>query len=160
MTDAQRAALQAVVPLAEKYHRLYGVWASIQLAQWILKSGWGRRDLGVFNYFGMKHPSGSPRPYVVRKTREFRGGRWVEERARFLAFPDADAAFEAHARLLVRGKSYEPFRKAATADAAAGALAGVYATDPRYASKLTELMRELDLYQYDGPATGRGPTSQ
>lgn len=146
---------EAIVAAARTAQRKWRIPASISLAQWAIESGWGRHDLGCFNYFGMKAPcdkEGKPScAYVTLRTREqdVHGHDFTVE-APFRRFTSMEEAFDCHARLLAEAACYAKARKALPdPDGFADALTGVYATDRGYGKALKAVMRGSDLYRYD-----------
>ncbi|MFZ5476198.1 MAG: glycoside hydrolase family 73 protein [Myxococcota bacterium] len=124
-----------------------GVPASVTLAQAVLESDWGRSAPGN-NLFGLKGegPAGS----TVRRVVEYRGGKRRTKMAPFRAYPTVDGSMVDHGEILARSRRYARARAVAEdADAYARALQGVYATDPRYARKLSRLMDDLGLRRFD-----------
>ena len=142
-----------VGPFAVRASRKFGIPPSIVLAQAALESGYGKHDMGVFNYFGIKGegPSGKS---VTRGTQEFRDGRMVDERAKFRAYDNPKQAFEDHQRLLLTHRAYADAR-AALPDSVAFVhrLTGVYATDPNYGTKLEQIINKYNLLEWDQQAT-------
>ena len=124
-----------------------GVPASITIAQAILESDWGRSAPG-HNLFGLKGegPEGS----TFRKVVEYKGGHRSVRRANFRAYPDVAGSLLDHAKILARSRHYARARAVAESPAAyAAALQGTYATDPRYAGKLTALIARYSLDRLD-----------
>ena len=124
-----------------------GVPASVTLAQAILESSWGRSAPGnaLFGIKG-KGPSGSN----LRKVVEYRGGKRVIRRDHFRAYDSWDASIEDHAALLSKSRVYAKARAVSEdPDAFARALQGTYASDPRYASKLSPFFDMYLLRRFD-----------
>ena len=144
-----------IIAAAKAAQTKFKIPASISLAQWALESGWGKHDLGCFNYFGMKAPCDAHNkplvPYIERKTREVdKFGHDYYIIAPFRKFDSPEQAFEEHGRLLATKGAYARARtKLPDADAFADALTGVYATDPHYGAALRAIMHGANLYQYD-----------
>ncbi len=144
----------AIVAAAQASQKAWKVFASVSLAQWAIESGWGKHDLGCFNFFGMKapcDPHGHPlTPYVDVRTREVHpDGESYYIVAHFRKFTSVVEAFDEHAKLLATKQCYAKARAAADPDAFADALVGVYATDPNYAKALKAVMHGSNFYQYD-----------
>ncbi len=134
---------------------------AVQVAQWALESGEGVHDCGgARNYFGLKArdapgPGGAHDRMVFAPTTEHLAGADVRTRANFRHFDTAAACFVAHARLLCYVDAYAPARAHATDPIAfAGALQGVYASDPHYSVKLVAQLRALGLVPPVAPAAG------
>jgi flagellum-specific peptidoglycan hydrolase FlgJ len=151
MTQPNQIAIDAAKASQAKWR----IPASVSLAQYIIESGWGKHDLGCFNYFGMKAPcdaAGHPLvPHVDLKTREVdKYGHDYYITAPFRKFSSPAEAFDEHARLLATKGAYANARsKLPNADAFVDALTGVYATDPHYGQSLKAVMHGSNLYQYD-----------
>lgn len=142
----KKAFLEALRPAAEEMERQFGVPAAITLAQAALETGWGRSIIPGFNIFGIKGRGNAGT--VSLSTGEVYGGRSVRIRANFARYQNFYDAVVAHGRLFHNGhytkamKAYErnrdPFDFARN-------ITGVYATDPSYASKLSDIMRRYQL---------------
>jgi flagellum-specific peptidoglycan hydrolase FlgJ len=150
LTPAQQAFIAAVAPGAVAAQRLYGVPASVTIAQAIDESGWGQSSLaaGSHNLFGIKGsgPAGS----VTLPTQEFEGGQWITINAQFAAYRNDAESIAGHAALLATSGYYgKAMADRADPDAFANDLTGVYATDPNYGATLITLMKTYNLYQYD-----------
>ena len=134
-----------------------GVPASVTLAQAILESGWGDNHLGdACNYFGIKAQSGEPS--VTMRTREVVGGKSVDVDAAFRSFASVEECFAAHGHFLRDNSRYAKAFQAADGESFARAIAAAgYATDPKYADLLVEIIRENNLAQYDTGAKPAAP---
>lgn len=124
---------------------LYGIPASITLAQGILESGSGKSELASKsnNHFGIKCHS------------DWNGGRVYhddDERGEcFRAYDHAGQSFTDHSEFLKRDRYAELFEL--PSDDYEGWAKGLkkcgYATNPTYAQLLIELIERYDLTQYD-----------
>ncbi len=124
-----------------------GVPASITVAQAILESNWGR-SAPAFNLFGLKGegPAGSSKRRVV----EYRKGRRIMKSVLFRAYNDVGEALDDHARILANSRYYTRARTVAEDTTRyAAALQGTYASDPRYAGKLTAMIELYALDRFD-----------
>ena len=124
-----------------------GIPASITIAQAILESDWGRAAPGN-NLFGLKGegPAGSN----LRRVVEYRNGHRGKKLASFRAYRSVAESLLDHGRILANSKKYAKARAVSEDPAAfARALQGVYATDPRYATKLVHLVEGLELGRFD-----------
>lgn len=153
--SSHEAFIEQLAPTATKLDHEYNVPASISLAQAILESNWGKSQLAADynNLFGVKADFWQPR--IKLATKEYENGRWVTVDAYFRVYHSWKASLIDHAKLMVRGTSwnqnqYEKVIKAGDYRQAAYALqeAG-YATDPTYAIKLIEIIETYHLDQYD-----------
>ena len=120
----------------------------VTAAQWALESGWGKKQSGKNNFFGQKAKPNEPGTW--HETKEFRNGRMVTEMARFKDYPSEDAAIkerldkwkykyasaktakEAVKRLQITGGKNIPGSDKQSH--------GVYATDPNYVDKITDII--------------------
>jgi flagellum-specific peptidoglycan hydrolase FlgJ len=154
--DFRAAFIGMVAPPAQAAAKATGVPASITLAQAALESDWGRSGLTLKakNFFGMKGsgPAGS----VTMPTKEVIGGKTITVNAAFRAYHSFQESCDDHAKHLATAKRpngtliyAEAMKHTADARKFAGALVGIYATDPKYADKLCKLMDEHHLEQFD-----------
>jgi len=124
----------------------YHIPASITLAQGLLESGAGRSDLAVRgnNHFGIKCHNGWTGPTV-----------YFDDDQRndcFRSYKSAYDSFEDHSRFLVNGQRYRSLFSLSTTDYkgwARGLKAAGYATNPKYADRLIEIIEVYKLYEYD-----------
>lgn len=138
-TPAQKAAWEAAVDSQKKF----GVPASVTYAQWQLESGNGKHmPAGSNNPFGIKATSGQP--YVSAQTNEVINGVSKRVTAKFAKYATLQDAFDAHAKLLATSPKYSEAQAAEkrgwSANDYVDAMAGVYATDPNYGTKIKSLM--------------------
>jgi uncharacterized protein YraI len=141
---------------AQEAMRGYRVPASVSIAQAILESGWGRSTLtrDDHNYFGKKCFGGPGEVAMGCRdygTHECSGKDCWSTRADFRAYRNATDSYVDHGRQLTELDRYaEAMNHTDDPDLFAREVhkAG-YATDPGYADKLINLMREYDLYRYD-----------
>lgn len=120
--------------------------ASITLAQGLLESGAGRGELArkANNHFGIKC-----------------GGRWNGRTVRhdddarnecFRAYKNAEDSYKDHSKFLRDGARYQflfDFKITDYKGWAKGLKKAGYATDPKYAYRLINLIELYDLYEYD-----------
>lgn len=148
--------IELVVPVAQKMQEIYGVRASISIAQAILESNWGMSELAL-NYNNLYGVKGDPEESVLMETQEFVDNEWITIQDYFKVYENFAASIEDHAQLMVEGTSwnptlYHPVLNAPTYQEAAKALqqAG-YATDPTYPQKVIDIVEQYELYKYDLP---------
>jgi LysM repeat protein len=131
---------------AIKEMQMSGVPASITLAQGMLESDNGNSDLAVYanNHFGIKcHEDWSGPSYVKdddTKDECFRKYKTVLE------------SYTDHSQFLKTRNRYAPLFELKTTDYkgwARGLKETGYATDPRYAERLLEIIEKNRLYEYD-----------
>ena len=137
-------------PVARESSKITGIPASVTLAQAALETGWGGSTIGdAKNLFGIKGtgPAGS----ITVSTQEYIGGRYVTIRDSFRKYNTWRESIDDHGRLISQKDRYRNcMRYKDNPDRFAEELqkAG-YATDPRYAAKLINIMKTYNLYQYD-----------
>ena len=140
---------------AKTMHQQYGVLPSINLAQAIIESEWGKSTLAekYHNYYGIK--AGPNEPSVALATKEYQNGQWQTVTANFAVYNSWENGMAAHTRLLVSGTTWNPNQYAAVLKAgdykqAAQALVDAgYATDPTYAAKIVDVIEHWHLQQFD-----------
>jgi flagellum-specific peptidoglycan hydrolase FlgJ len=142
------AFFKALLPAALESERVYGVPASVTLAQAALESGWARSPIGGYNIFGIKG-SGNAGSTTVR-TREFINGRYVTINDRFAKYNNFYDAIMAHGRVYqadYRGyqKGLEKYQKNRNPYEFIDTVAKTYATSPTYAKEIKNIMKEYDL---------------
>ena len=143
--SSPEAFVQSIWPQAQKTAAELGVPARALVAQAALETGWGRRlardgDTSSHNLFGIKAGSRWGGARVNAGTHEFVNGMRVNERADFRAYGSTAESFADYTRLL-RNERYAQARGTGEdihGFASALQRAG-YATDPRYAAKITAI---------------------
>lgn len=131
---------------------------AIVAAQWALESGWGKKESGKFNYFGIKARKGEPG--TVRRTREVRNGRDVMEDHKFTDYPSLEAGIQGRVNFINENARYRKagYYSAKTPYEAALALVrGQYATDPKYATLLGKIMAGMGIDPSKPSGTGSKP---
>lgn len=150
-SKVQLAALKGVVTPAQLTQRIYGVPASVTLAQWWFESTQGTSQLArrCNNFFGIKALQGED--YMEFPTHEVIKGRTVVELADFARYPSAIESFQAHGKLLSTITRYQPAMKALPdVDAFCDLLHQCgYSTTPDYGHQLVMEIDYLKLRQYD-----------
>jgi flagellar rod assembly protein/muramidase FlgJ len=132
-----------------------GVPTSITIAQAALESGWGESALAKTgnNLFGIKADSLWRGQTLTMNTKEFIKGQWVVVPALWRKYPSWQASIDDHAAFLKRNPRYKACFACASAPAFARALAQAgYATDPAYADKVIDVMKQHNLMDLDGGA--------
>ncbi len=144
--------VQAVLPYAKAAAQKIGVSPAVLIAQAALESGWGKHlprfpdGASSHNLFGIKAGAGWQGQSVNRSTVEFQGGVTVREKTAFRAYRNIAASFHDYAQLISQHPRYhKALEKAGNPQAYLAALqqAG-YATDPRYADKITTILQQND----------------
>lgn len=138
--------IEAYQNVAQEEMRVYGIPASITLAQGLLESDAGESILAreSFNHFGIKCRS---------KCLGCTCRNYADDVAydMFRVFEDASESFREHS-LLLSSSRYAHLKKLAVSDYkgwAHGLKKAGYATDKTYAEKLIKIIEVLNLTQYD-----------
>ncbi len=145
--------IAAVVPAAQDSERETGAPTSVTIAQAILESEWGRSGLSkkAQNYFGIKATS-SPGPagVVNMDTWEVFGGVNTVIRDGFKAYHNLYESVMDHGRFLRQNSRYaNAFTTSDPVEFARRMHQAGYATDPAYAGKISSLIDQYGLRQYD-----------
>ncbi len=143
-----RAFVRDIWPHAERAAKRLNVAPEAIVAQAALETGWGAHVMPAadgsssFNLFGIKAGGSWSGDAVTRRTLEFESGVPRPQYARFRAYSDVAATFDDYARFLSDNPRYESvLGRGADSQGFARALqASGYATDPRYAEKLTSIL--------------------
>lgn len=111
-------------------------------AQWALESGWGKTPSGKNNYFGVKATSGQAG--TSKGTWEVENGKEINTTARFRDYGSPqESVDDLVSKWHKNYGSYTGVNNAKNAFGAADMLRSEgYATDPAYAAKLKEIMRQ------------------
>ena len=125
------------------------------IAQACLESNFGQSELSkkYYNLFGVKGTD--PNTSRELTTSEFVNDHWETVTGRFQVYNSYEESIQAHTRLFVNGTSWNKDQYQhvlAAKDYASQAQAletDGYATDPGYAKKLIDLIKEFNLTQYD-----------
>jgi flagellum-specific peptidoglycan hydrolase FlgJ len=161
--------IAAAVPGAQRSQAETEVPASVTLAQAILETGGGRLAAGANNYFGMKAQAVTGRTgvfdwgtiadgCVLRKTQEVVRGRSVTTIGAFRAYSGlADSIRDHGARLRANPVYAAAFDHTDDPERFARIIARHYATDPRYGTKVVQLMHRYKLERYDKPGATSPP---
>lgn len=115
---------------------------AVVAAQWAVESGWGAKESGKNNFFGIKAKPGQPG--TVRRTREVLNGRTVYINDRFADYNSLEEGIAARVAFTKQNKRYtnSGYFAARTPFEAAQALQrGGYATDPNYANSLAAIIK-------------------
>lgn len=115
---------------------------AVVAAQWAIESGWGAKESGKNNFFGIKARPGQPG--TVRRTREVINGRTVYINDKFADYNTLEEGIAARVAFTKQNKRYERsgYFSARTPYEAAQALQrGGYATDPNYANSLAAVIK-------------------
>ncbi len=130
-----------------------GIPAEFMLGQAALESGWGKAEIVArdgsrsHNLFGIKATSAWKGRVVESWTTEYIEGKPEKRIERFRAYESYAQAFEDYARLISQSPRYahsvaQASRSGNVEAFAQGLQQGGYATDPRYAEKLSRVINQ------------------
>jgi flagellar protein FlgJ len=151
---APQTFVKRMLPHAEQSAREAGIPAHFMLGQAALETGWGKSEIkrpdgsSSHNLFGIKAGRDWTGPTVSATTTEYVNGVARKSVEKFRAYESYADSFRDYARLVTGSRRYAA---AAAEKTDAGQFArniqsGGYATDPRYAEKLTGVInRALSL---------------
>lgn len=115
---------------------------AVVAAQWAIESGWGAKESGKNNFFGIKARPGQPG--TVRRTREVINGRTVYINDKFADYNTLEEGIAARVAFTKQNKRYERsgyFAARTPYEAAQALQRGGYATDPNYANSLAAVIK-------------------
>lgn len=135
---------------AEEASRSTGIPAKFMLGQAALETGWGRREIVAadgtpsHNLFGLKAGSKWKGKVVEATTTEFANGVAYKKVEKFRAYDSYADAFRDYGNLLRNNPRYENVMANAhdATSFAHGLQRAGYATDPKYAEKLTRIIKQ------------------
>lgn len=162
-TVSEQAFIDTIGYSAASVAESNDLYASVMIAQALLESSYGTSGLAAapnYNLFGVKGSYGGQTVYMP--TSEYLNGEWVTMTEPFRSYPSYAESFQDHANVLKTTLAssgdyhYSGVWKSNTTSYmdATAALAGRYATDPNYASKLNWLIANYGLTAYDWGTTG------
>ena len=131
---------------------IYGIPASIKMAQAMLESGYGRDRLAVEAnaYFGIKSGSMWSGQTIAHYDDDYKDGKLVP--SKFRAYPTAWASWRAHSEFLQSGERYWDLFTLDTEDYeswAKGLYDAGYASNPKYPDLLIGLIERYGLTALD-----------
>ncbi|MCP5144835.1 MAG: flagellar assembly peptidoglycan hydrolase FlgJ [Gammaproteobacteria bacterium] len=153
----------SLLPHAQRAAKALGVDPAVIVAQAVLETGWGQRQIRASdgtssnNVFGIKQSHGWRGAVVNTRTTEYQGGQAHQQTAAFRSYANLDAAFGDYVEFLSGNERYRDALGAGT-DArrfAVGLQRAGYATDPAYARKIIDLLPRVRLHM----ATASAPAA-
>lgn len=137
--------LRSISSVSDSVSKKYGIPKSILLAQSSLESGFGKSDLGVFNFFGIKDFSGKGSA-IRSTTEEYSPGVVTNEQSSFKAFESLEDSFESYGSLIKNNNRYSLATKRYY-DQPSKFIIYVwgkgYATDSNYPQKISEVSKTV-----------------
>ena len=155
--------IETVASFASEIAAKNNLYASVMIAQSGLESGWGGSALAKspnHNLFGIKGSYNGES--VTMYTKEYSTSTgWINIPQNFKKYPSYAESFQDNANLLKRGTSWNPefyagawVSNTSNVYEATAWLEGRYATDPTYAAKLNNLIKEYNLTRFDVKQSG------
>lgn len=137
--------LSSISSVSDSVSKKYRIPKSILLAQSSLESGFGKRDLGVFNFFGIK--DFSDKSSAIRNTtEEYSPGVITNEQSSFKAFESLEDSFESYGSLIKNNDRYS-LATERYYDQPSKFIIYVwgkgYATDSNYPQKISEVSKTV-----------------
>ncbi len=158
--------VETMLPLAKEAAARIGVDPVMLVAQAALETGWGKSIMrqqdgsSSHNLFGIKAAGSWKGPEARAITSEFRDGKMVKETADFRSYTSYADSFHDLVSLLQNNNRYkEVVNSADKPEQFVKELqkAG-YATDPDYASKISQIAKQMKSYQTYAAAAGSSTT--
>ena len=142
--------IRDLLPYVSKGAAELGVKPGVLIAQAALETGWGQKVIrhadgrSSFNLFGIKADTGWSGDRVSVATLEYENGIAAKQRAVFRSYDSLEGAVSGYVEFLRSNPRYQgALARAADPEAyLSGLKAAGYATDPDYASKITEIMNQ------------------
>ena len=165
--DSPAEFAAAMLPMAEKAAARLGVDPHYLVAQAALETGWGKSIIrngdgtSSYNLFGIKSHGQWQGESASVMTSEYRDGVRQQERASFRSYDSFEQSFDDYVDFLHRNGRYaQALKRTESGDVFFRELqAAGYATDPRYASKVSQIARKLiseNATASASPATSQG----
>ncbi|MBB3271801.1 flagellar assembly peptidoglycan hydrolase FlgJ [Pseudomonas monteilii] len=145
-----------MLPMAEQAAKRIGIDPRYLVAQAALETGWGKSVMrntdgsSSHNLFGIKATGNWDGGEARAITSEYRDGQFVKETAAFRSYDSYQDSFHDLVSLLQNNSRYQDAVKAADKPEQfvqelqkAG-----YATDPNYASKISQIARQMKSYEH------------
>lgn len=133
---------------------LFGVPASITLAQAALESGWGESGLtkNANNFFGIKADSSWKGEKYLIGTKEYVNNGYITIQSYFRKYNSPVDSFNDHAKFLLNNSRYKGLFLLDVynyKDWANGLKTAGYATAPNYGTVLINMIQQYELFKYD-----------
>ncbi|WP_341958988.1 flagellar assembly peptidoglycan hydrolase FlgJ [Pseudomonas sp. RC10] len=158
--------VNTMLPLAKDAAARIGVDPTVLVAQAALETGWGKSIMrqsdgsSSHNLFGIKAQSGWQGPEARAITSEFRDGKMVKETADFRSYDSYADSFHDLVSFLQNNNRYQATLKSADnpEQFVKELQKAGYATDPGYASKISQIAKQMKSYQNYAAASGSSTT--
>lgn len=155
-----------MLPLAKEAAARIGVDPSVLVAQAALETGWGKSIMrqqdgsSSYNLFGIKAQGGWKGPEARAITSEFRDGQMVKETADFRSYDSYASSFHDLVSFLQNNNRYQATLKSADnpEQFVKELQKAGYATDPDYASKISQIAKQMKSDQTYAAVSGSSTT--
>ncbi|MDY7560770.1 flagellar assembly peptidoglycan hydrolase FlgJ [Pseudomonas sp. 10B1] len=152
---SQDAFVATMLPLAKDAAARIGVDPTVLVAQAALETGWGKSIMrqqdgsNSHNLFGIKAQGGWQGPEARAITSEFRDGQMIKETADFRSYGSYADSFHDLVTVLQNNNRYQGVLKSADnpEQFVKELQKAGYATDPDYASKISQIAKQMKSYQ-------------
>lgn len=138
---SQKEFIQTFKPLADNAEKIYGIDSKFILAQLALETGWGRSIQGnnpgnikAYNWSGKKQSFNVPE-YI-------KGQRQIKSE-QFRVYNTLQEGFNDYVKLLSGSQRYKGIKGLDTENAINFISGSGYATDPNYATKLKQIVKNI-----------------
>ncbi|HZT29487.1 MAG TPA: glucosaminidase domain-containing protein [Bryobacteraceae bacterium] len=148
--DDRDARLHEVAHIAVALEAQTGCPAALLIAQWATESQWGVKPVGHANYFGIKM---APRHMMccTVTTTEVVDGERVKMDLAFADYPSLAESCKDFAWLITQGSPYraawQTYQAGRDLHGLIAAVAKTYATDPHYASLVSQIAGQANVAQ-------------
>lgn len=145
-----------MLPMAEQAAKRIGIDPRYLVAQAALETGWGKSVMrnsdgsSSHNLFGIKASGNWEGDSARAITSEFRDGQFVKETAAFRSYDSYQDSFHDLVSLLQNNARYQDAVKSADnpEQFARELQKAGYATDPNYASKISQIAKQMKSYEH------------
>lgn len=148
--------IATMLPMAEQAAKRIGIDPRYLVAQAALETGWGKSVMrnsdgsSSHNLFGIKASGNWEGDSARAITSEFRDGQFVKETAAFRSYDSYQDSFHDLVSLLQNNARYQDAVKSADnpEQFARELQKAGYATDPNYASKISQIAKQMKSYEH------------
>jgi len=127
----------------------YNILPSVTIAQAIIESASGNKDIGGKNLFGIKYYNDCGYDYVWGNTKEYVNGQYIPIKAKFKKYKSWDDSLKDHAQLLLKDR-YKRVIQSKDFWYATQALKDCgYSTSISYPTTLRRVILNYNLYTFD-----------
>ncbi|MFD2643328.1 flagellar assembly peptidoglycan hydrolase FlgJ [Pseudomonas japonica] len=153
--DSSDDFVATMLPMAEQAAKRIGIDPRYLVAQAALETGWGKSVMRAadggssHNLFGIKASGNWQGDSARAITSEFRDGKFVKETAAFRSYDSYQDSFHDLVSLLQNNARYQDAVKAADnpEQFVRELQKAGYATDPAYASKISQIAKQMKSYE-------------